>query len=63
MAAAAPRLTLTPTELAAVVRLLGRGRSLADCLRRIELQRGLFTEARVDLAPRRTVTRTRTQDR
>jgi hypothetical protein len=32
-------LTLTPTELAAVVRWLGRGRSLAACLRRIAQQR------------------------
>jgi hypothetical protein len=36
---AAPPLTLTAAELAAVVRALGRGRSLADCLRRIAQQR------------------------
>ena len=32
-------LTLTAAELAAVVRWLGRGRSLAACLRRIAQQR------------------------
>jgi hypothetical protein len=46
--AAAP-LTLTPTELAAVVRRLGRGQSLVTCLRLIELQRAVFTEIRPEL--------------
>jgi hypothetical protein len=35
----APALTLTAAELAAVVRELGRGRSLDACLRRIAQQR------------------------
>jgi hypothetical protein len=48
----APRLTLTPTELAAVVRRLGRGQSLATCLRVIALQRAVFTEARVPVTRR-----------
>ena len=54
-------LTLTPTELAAVVRQLGQGRALADCLRRIEWQRTVFTEDRPDA--RRLTTTTPTQDR
>jgi hypothetical protein len=57
--AAAP-LTLTPTELAAVVRRLGRGQSLVTCLRLIALQRAVFTEARVE-ETRRPLTQT--QDR
>lgn len=39
-----PPLTLTPTELAAVVRALGRGRSLDACLRRIAQQRVALTQ-------------------
>jgi hypothetical protein len=37
----APPLTLTAAELAAVVRWLGRGRTLAACLRRIAQQRAI----------------------
>jgi len=45
----APRLTLTPTELAAVVRWLGWGRPLTACLRRIEAQRAAWTEVQLEL--------------
>lgn len=56
---AAAGLTLTPTELAAVVRLLGRGRSLDYALRLIETQRAVLTETRIDLLPRRRAAQTK----
>jgi hypothetical protein len=39
-----PPLTLTPAELAAVVRRLGRGQSLVACLRRIAQQRAIHQQ-------------------
>jgi hypothetical protein len=42
--ATAPRLTLTPSELAVVVRWLGWGRPLTACLRRIAQQRATLTQ-------------------
>jgi hypothetical protein len=47
-----PPLTLTAAELAAVVRRLGRGQSLVTCLRLVELQRAVLTEARVPVTRR-----------
>jgi hypothetical protein len=51
----AQRLNLTPEEIAACVRLLGRGRSLVYCLRLIETQRAVLAQPRLtlDAAPRR----------
>lgn len=57
----APSLTLTAAELAAVVRALGRGRSLADCLRRIARQRAAHTQIRLVLD--RSLTQTQGQTR